>query len=138
MLPVVNPKAGSLLEMDGGWRKVKADGQNYINPDAYVIQNKFSVPDENLLEFEKKFVKSSTETTNGFVGFYLQRRDANKADDGFNYISTSIWNSKTDYEAWKNSSGNLGQQSCPQCPGSLTVPSSVAYFEGKMTIYGPM
>lgn len=125
--------------MDGGWRKVVADGENFVAPDSFVIQNKFSVPQEKLVEFEKTFaVPQDTSSADGFVAFYLQRRDANKPDDGYNYISSSIWKCRKDFEAWKSQDTTSGQKSCPQCPSSLMVPSKVAYFEGKMTIYGPM
>jgi len=76
----------------------------------------------------------------GFVGFYLLRRDADKADDGYNYMSTSIWNSRQSFENWKSQTGLIGQSAhCPQCVSTsseIAVKSSPAYFEGKLTILG--
>jgi heme-degrading monooxygenase HmoA len=140
ILPIINSKASALNpDMDNGWRKVESDGINFIAPDSFVIQNKFSVPSEKVVDFEKTFMVPPQENAvDGFVAFYLQRREAEKADDGFNYISTSIWKSRKEYEGWKSQSDSTGQKSCPQCPSSLMLPSKVSYFEGKLTIYGPM
>jgi hypothetical protein len=89
LLPSINSQGiEPQTDLVGGWRKVEADGKKFIDPDSFVVQSKFAVDTSEELEFENQFnkEKGALEGVDGSVGFYLMRRDANKADDGFNYI----------------------------------------------------
>ena len=106
-----------------------------------MVQNKFKVSEDQAIDFEKKYSKPATADAvpDGFTAFYLQRRDATTADDGFTYVSSSIWTDRKKYEAWKQTTSGPQSQSCPSCPSTFPVaPSMVSYFEGKLTIYGPL
>jgi heme-degrading monooxygenase HmoA len=94
-------------------------------------------------------LKNDHSNVPGFVGFYLLRRDADKADDGVNYISTSVWRNRESFDSWKASENSIKDNDksfshCPKCnsvsnlDSMLESPSKIAYYEGKLTIYGEM
>ena len=57
---------------------------------------------EKAVEFESSLVASQASSSgSGSMASFIMRRDATKADDGCNYIVTSIWKSKEEYAAWK-------------------------------------
>jgi heme-degrading monooxygenase HmoA len=81
----------------------------------------------------------------GFVGFYLQRRDATKADDGFNFISSAIWKDKPSFLNWKEAQKNVSHGSAspkgpggPPVGGDLIGRPELAYYEGKLTLLSPL
>ena len=101
---------------------------------------------ESLSNFETKFneEKADLDSVDGSIGFYLLRRDADKADDGYNYIANSIWKSKADYLKWKESNQGAANKSsvCPKCPTIPPIatqnPPKIKFYEGKLTIFGQM
>ena len=52
LIPVVNDGSTSKFVVEGGWRKVAADGVNYLNPDVFVAQNRFNVMEGKETAFE--------------------------------------------------------------------------------------
>ena len=133
-------------EIKGGWRQIEADGKNFIEPDSFVVQSKYMIEPGQEVAFEEKFneEKASLDFVDGSIGFYLLRRDADKADDGYNYIANSIWKSKEHYLSWKNSNqGVIDKASvCPKCPTTppvgTQIPPKILFYEGKLTIFGQM
>lgn len=155
LLPVVNDGSVlSNLKSENGWRKVESDGVSFLEPEIFVVQNRFKVVEGKETQFEQRW--ASRESTllefPGFVGFYLQRRDATKADDGFNFISSAMWKDKTSFLNWKESqkekthgagaaptAGTAG--AAPRGPpvgGDLIGRPELAYYEGKLTLLSPL
>lgn len=81
------------------------------------------------MAFESKLAKmeSDLKGTSGLVNSYLQRRDALKADDGYNYIASFNWKDKSSFASWKDSGSPI-----PQLLSSLS-PKPV-YYEGKLAL----
>ena len=52
LIPVVNDGSTSPFVVEGGWRKVQADGVNYLTPDVFVAQNRFNVMEGKEVAFE--------------------------------------------------------------------------------------
>lgn len=147
LIPAINSANTKNDEkIQGGWRQVEADGKNFIEPDSFVVQSKYTVVPGQEVAFEKKFdeEKASLDSADGSIGFYLLRRDADKADDGYNYVANSIWKSKMHYLKWKeNNQGAVDKAAvCPKCPSTppigTQVPPKVLFYEGKLTIFGQM
>ena len=42
----------------------------------------------------------------GFLTFLLLRRDALKAEDGFNYSTLTVWKNRSAFDDWRASSAN--------------------------------
>uniref|UniRef100_A0A0G4IF81 ABM domain-containing protein n=1 Tax=Chromera velia CCMP2878 TaxID=1169474 RepID=A0A0G4IF81_9ALVE len=101
------PVPGERLDFasDGGWRTVKADGETALPGEIFVSQNRFSVRAGKEAEFEQKWKQreSKLKESDGFVGFLLLRRDATKADDGYNYMVTTIWRDRAAFSNWRSS-----------------------------------
>lgn len=122
---------------DNGWRSVKADGENLLAPEIFMAQNRFKVLPEKRVDFEQTWAnrESKLQEVPGFVGFSLFRRDADKADDGFNYISSSIWKSAQDFNNWRNSPEF--QQAHSKAGNTVKhyeESPKIAFYEGKLTL----
>jgi heme-degrading monooxygenase HmoA len=146
LLPVINNADASQLSnviVEGGWRKVEADGETFLEPDVFVVQNRFKVAEGKEVGFEQRWAarESKLQEFPGFVAFFLQRRDADKADDGYNFISTSIWKDKASFNNWREaqkavehgSSAPKGSSSGP-VKGDLLGPPKLVYYEGKLAL----
>lgn len=122
-----------------GWRNVESDGVNLLPTDVFVSQNRFRVAKGKHLEFEAKWKdrESSLATVPGFLSFYMLRRDADKADDGFNFISTSIWKDMQSFKDWQSSASFAAAHSKAGQGASTSIydgPPRVAFFEGKLAL----
>jgi len=130
----------------GGWRDVQADGKNPIAPDVFVAQNRFAVDKGEEEAFEQRWASRESELMDceGFVFFTMMRRDALEADDGFNYVSTTIWESREAFEAWRAGSafkrahgeGKAGGKPAAGKP-MFSKPPSPALWEGKLMLTTP-
>ena len=146
LLPVISDgSALSSLKSENGWRKVEADGVNYLEPEIFVVQNRFNVVAGKETQFEQRWAtrESKLKEFPGFVGFYLQRRDATKADDNFNFISSAMWKDKASFQNWKAAQsqgekphGGGGAGGPPG--GDLIGRPQLAYYEGKLTLLSPL
>jgi len=122
-------EAESILNLasEGGWRKVEADGENFLPPEVFVVQSRYSIPNDAALTFEKSASKENADNMkeyDSFIGSFLQRRDASKADDGFSYIMTTIWKDQKSYEAFVLATAD----------GYAASPASKVYYEGKLAL----
>lgn len=148
------PLSGDKLDIEapGGWRNVVADGENLLSPDIHVVQDKYSVLDGQQVNFERVWSAREKDMSGvpGFVYFNLMRRDAKTADDGFNYVSMSVWKNKESYDNWRSSIGLTsptpfsgissligGKDSDLNALLSSPNPKSVM-FEGKLAIMSQM
>ena len=130
LLPQKGQEAEALLQLasEGGWRKVQADGQTELPAEIFVSQNRYSIPSKDILSFEQansKLSRDYAKEYSGFVGSFLQRRDAAKADDGFNYIATTIWTDRKAYDAFAASSAD---------GFNIPAPSGKVFYEGKLVL----
>jgi len=128
LLPVINDKIE--FESEGGWRKIPADGKNYLPVDLFVTQNKLSIPDNKVAEYEK-YIQSKDNKYSGFDGFIgsiIMRRDATKADDSYNYIETALWKNKSSYDNYKTTATPINGNSF------LSPDSKPATYEGKLAL----
>jgi hypothetical protein len=57
LLPITTPVA-PVGEVEGGWRKVAADGENLITPDCFVAMNRFKIAPGQEAAFEQRYVRS--------------------------------------------------------------------------------
>jgi hypothetical protein len=51
------------LKAENGWRKVEADGVNFIEPEIFMVQNRFNVVQGKEIQFEQVRM---IDITNGF------------------------------------------------------------------------
>jgi len=127
-------RAGEQLNFksEGGWRIVPADGVNFLPVDCFMAQNRYEVKAGREVEFEShwKALDDSISGVEGFVGFFVQRRDASKADDGYNYITSTIWKSKESFKNWKEQQTATAGNILEMC-SAKPVP---AYYEGKLAL----
>ena len=113
----------------GGRRRAKADGVNPLDTDVYVAMNRFKVLPGKEEAFEQRWAEreSKLEGMDGFLTFLLLRRDALKAEDGYNYSTLTVWRSKEDFQAWRESSANSAAHSKAErrspCSTGRPVPS---------------
>ena len=71
----------------------------------------------------------------GFVGFSLLRRDASKADDGFNYVSCTIWRDREAFNSWRSSDAfRAAHAGASEARDMYAGPPSLAVFEGTLTL----
>ena len=75
--------------------------------------NRFKVLPGKEEAFEQRWAEreSKLEGMDGFLTFLLLRRDALKAEDGYNYSTLTVWRSKEDFQAWRESSANSAAHS---------------------------
>lgn len=137
---LVNPGETLSFATENGWRNVVSDGQNCIDPDIFMVQNKFKIVRGKEVDFEQQWANrdSKLKEVPGFVGFSLLRRDADKADDGYNYISNVIWKNQRAFETWKSS--DAFKSAHLNAGGSevfYEVPPKMAFYEGKLTLSSP-
>ena len=136
LLPIVSDGSVlSNLRSENGWRKVEADGVSPIDPEIFLVQNSFKVVEGEERRFEQQWAnkESSLLQFPGFVGFYLQRRDATKADDGFNFMSSAFWKDKASYLKWKSSTSEI----IDFFANDLSGPPGISFYEGKLTLLSP-
>lgn len=139
------------IEAPGGWRSVVADGENLLNPDIYVVQEKYSVKEGQQVNFERLWSSKEKDINSvpGFVFFNLMRRDAKTADDGFNFVSMSVWKNRAAYDNWRTTIGLAsptpfsgissligGKDAAVKEMLGTTTPKTVI-FEGKLAIMSP-
>jgi len=117
------------FEGDNGWRSIEADGENFINPDLFVFIKKFNVL--NPVEFEKSYSKKKRfeQDFEGLLGTLLQRRDADKADDGFNFQSVFFFKDANSYE--KYTQANAGQTNEEE---KYADKITTSFYEGKLAL----
>lgn len=143
LIPQVSSFSNSDLGIqpnENGWRDFGdlADGEHCLPADVIVVQDKFVVKDDSKSSFEE--VWSSRESAlkgySGFVGFLLQRRDALKADDKFNYIATTMWKDMNSFDGFKkamieNAAQGKGGKSTADM---LLQPPKIILYEGKLAL----
>lgn len=117
----------SKFSSDSGWRSIPADGQSYLPSDVFVVQTRREIFDTSSFESSLQSQNLNYNSSGGFIGSLLLRRDATKADDGWNYVEISFWNNREAYKEWKSSSTELLAIAGPSR-------SSTAYYEGKLAL----
>mmetsp|Transcript_905 Transcript_905/g.1599 ORF Transcript_905/g.1599 Transcript_905/m.1599 type:complete len:352 (+) Transcript_905:111-1166(+) len=154
ILPLSVPQSDA-PEVEGGWRNVKADGVNCIEPDCFVAMNRFKIAKGQEAAFEQRWAnrESSLKELPGFVNFHMLRRDADKAEDGYNFVSATVWKDRASFDSWRASQsfkkahgqvskpaeGKGGEGEKPAGPlggamGMMLEPPSPAFFEGKLML----
>lgn len=136
LLPALSTDKVS-FDSDGGWRKIESDGVNLLPTDIFVAQNRFRVSEGNQAAFEARWAarESQLASVPGFISFYMLRRDADKADDGFNYISASIWKDQESFKAWQSSPDFAAAHSkAGQGESLYEGPPRIAFYEGKLAL----
>lgn len=114
---------------------------NLIKPNLFVAQNRFTVIPGKEREFETQWASRSSylENVPGFLSFALLRR-SDKVDDGFNYISTSLWADQQAFADWRNSESFTAAHARAHHQHEASKPvlyfqsPKLAFYEGKMTI----
>ena len=138
LLPVVKPPdEGAPWRAVGGWRDVPADGVNPLDTDVYVAMNRFTVLPGKEEAFERRWAEreSKLENMDGFLTFLLLRRDALKAEDGYNYSTLTVWRSKEDFQAWRESSANSAAHSkAAEAEPMFDGPPSPVMYEGVLAL----
>ena len=116
------------FEGDNGWRSVVADGENFIAPDLFVHVKKFNVL--NPVEFEKAYSnKKRINLDEGLLGTLLQRRDAEKADDKYNYQSIFFFKDVNSYEKYTQTNvGKLNEEE------KFSDKIKSFFYEGKLAL----
>lgn len=154
LLPIA-PPVDNMPESVDGWRNVFADGINKLDTEVFIAQNRFSITPGNEVAFEQRWQQrqSKLRECDGFVSFYMMRRDAPKADDGYNYISATVWRDRAAFDAWRASqTASHGQGASADKPpakshssgdrkppsvGMMKGPPSVALYDGILSLYAP-
>jgi len=152
ILPEVADEVGQVGSVKNGWRSdIVADGVNELNAEVFVAMNRFSIEPEMAIPFEQRWAnrESKLKEMPGFRFFSMMRRDATQADDGYNYISLSIWEDKAAFENWRSSQNfaqahgqgkkpesGEGKPSGPPAgpPKLFKVPPKTAFYEGKLVL----
>merc|ERR1711966_178490 len=104
--------------------------------------------------FEQRWASRESELKEceGFVFFTMLRRDAKEADDGFNYISTTVWKDRASFKAWREGvafkrahgegkvkpAGAGADAKAGGPPKMFSTPPSVAVWEGKLMLTSEM
>lgn len=146
LLPLFNAEASlPTTKTQEGWSAMEADGVTLLEPDVYVAQNRCKVSAGNELKFESLWAnrKSNLMTYAGFIGFYLQRRDATKADDGYNFVTSAIWKDRASYMAWRTVQperiiSTKPENAAPDGRGMFDGAPELAFYEGKLTLLSPL
>ena len=117
---------------ESGWRVVEADGVNVLPPDLVVVQDRYAVGNEGRAAFESSAAGAGQSSMPGFFCSFVQRRDAPKADDGANYILTSLWRS---IEAYKGALGESGGGSAAAAGLGLGLePTATVLYDAKLAL----
>eukprot|EP00899_Mesostigma_viride_P014603 jgi/Mesvir1/23143/Mv10531-RA.1 len=106
LFPITTPPdASSQPEVQNGWRTIKSDGVNPLPGECLVVMNRFAIAPGQEPAFEERWAKRESKLREmpGFRHFFIMRRDAKEADDGFNYISTTIWKDRASFDNWRTS-----------------------------------
>ena len=85
------------------------------------------MPTNDAIKFEAG-LKSIQDQYNGAArcaGTFVMRRDADRADDDYNYIVTSIWKDQSAYAAWREA--NLARN----------IAGREFFYEGKLALSDP-
>ncbi|CAE8605011.1 unnamed protein product, partial [Polarella glacialis] len=79
----------------------EADGKEVLEPEMFVVMNRFTVKEGKEQEFEQRWAtrESKLLEQEGFRFFHLMRHDQTP-DDAVNYISMSAWESRADFDRW--------------------------------------
>ena len=117
------------LQGDNGWRSIAADGENFINPDLFVNSKKYSVKQPVDFENAYKMKQRGGDNFEGLLGTLLQRRDADKADDGYNYVATYFFNNKESYEKYSQAFAGSNNEEEKFADKFTTV-----FYEGKLAL----
>ena len=135
-VPVSVPLAADELpEVVDGWRKVKADGINLLEPECFVAMERFSVPEGREAAFAAAAAASGPDATfipEGFRFASALQREQSKPEDGSNFYSTSVW---ADREAYKAGKGALGTAALAEEFGAPCA--APLLFEGMLVIGTP-
>ena len=148
LIPVSMPVAEEdVPKAPGGWREVEADGKSLIDGDVFVAMNRFSVAPENAVKFEQRWAsrESKLHECDGFRFFTLMRRDAppGAADDGFSYVSTTVWADRASFLKWREgsafqrahgSASKEGGEGAAPPPPLFDKPPSAAFYEGVLNL----
>ena len=96
-------KMSSSVATASGERELQADG--LFKADRYVSTLRYLVPRDDEIDFEQLWAKKQTSmgTARGFRYFQMAKRAADfmgppLPDHEPNYMSTSVWDSKEDFE----------------------------------------
>jgi len=156
LLPLSAPvPADSPLAVVDGWRKVDADGVNLLPAECFVAMNRFKVAPGQEAAFEQRWAQRESKLKDlpGFVNFNMLRRDAETADDGFNFISCTVWEDRAAFNNWResqnfnNSHGDKSENKTEEKPkgspggamgGMLLGPPAAAFYEGKLMLQSPL
>jgi len=125
---------------------VEADGISLLPADVFVAMNRFSVEKGQEIAFEQRWKNRESKLLEypGFIFFNMLRRDATKADDGYNYISMTIWENKDSFQNWRSSdktshgSSNTASSQPESTSENKRVPMKppkVAFYEGKLALF---
>ncbi|CAM9213038.1 unnamed protein product [Heterosigma akashiwo] len=141
-------------EQAGGWRSdLVADGQSEVPADVFIAMNRFTIPDEARVAFEQRWAsrESKLQELPGFLFFNMLRRDASKADDGYNYVSMTAWQDRAAFENWRTSQqfgaahggekkpeGTAAAKPAGGPPPMFQTPPKVAFYEGKIVLQSAM
>jgi hypothetical protein len=117
------------LQGDNGWRSIAADGENFINPDLFVNSKKYSVKQPVDFENAYKMKQRGGDNFEGLLGTLLQRRDADKADDGYNYVATYFFKNKESYEKYSQAFAGSNNEEEKFADKFTTV-----FYEGKLAL----
>ena len=99
--------------------------------------NRFKVLTGKEEAFEQRWAEreSKLEGMDGFLTFLLLRRDALKAEDGYNYSTLTVWRSKEDFQAWRESSANSAAHSkAGEAEPMFDGPPSPVMYEGVLAL----
>tara|TARA_B110000977_G_scaffold192413_1_gene265860 strand:+ start:13551 stop:14534 length:984 start_codon:yes stop_codon:yes gene_type:complete len=138
LLPVVKPPPEDTpWKAVGGWRDVPADGVNPLDTDVFVAMNRFKVLEGKEESFENRWAEreSKLEDMDGFLTFLLLRRDALKAEDGFNYSTLTVWKNRSAFDDWRASSANKNAHSkAADAEPMFHGPPSPVLYEGVLAL----
>jgi heme-degrading monooxygenase HmoA len=118
------------------------DATQLLNPSVFVAQNRFTVISGQELAFEEHWANrpSYLDQVPGFLAFSLLRREG-KPDDGFSYLSSTIWENQDAFVAWSNSdqfkaAHASAHHSTTNRPTMYQQSPKLAFFEGKLSLCG--
>lgn len=126
LVPIAGQPVSDLYG-DGGWRSIAADGVNLVQPDVFVSNNRFNIPTGKEIAFERSWKSlNALKEVPGFLFFSLMRRDASKADDGFNYVAMTVWTDNAAYDTWRATQPSLLE--------GVEYTPKLALYEGKLAL----